>query len=402
MDLATYFQCSEHCSEHRQHVLVCESPSTELALLYEQLYSCKMPKSQVTVFDRYGYLHLRWTYKSKQYRLSTGLSDTKSNRKAVDAKVKMIESDIAYERVDVTLEKYGKVVKKEFKVTEEKRALTLTELLEKRLKNKFCSPDKALLHLLRYYSQDIETTENAQDFINWIKETRGTANRTIKRYLDTLQVISPTIFKPIKITVESKPLPKPFTTEETRAIIDWFQTSEYYRHYADYVKFLFLTGTRTSEAIGLRWKHIDFNRNLLFISESLGRNKNNTSHRIRKTTKTNKTREFPMNHTLLEMLTARHEQSDKNPESLVFSSPKGCSIDDHNFSQRIWRKCLGELKIEYRPQYNTRHTFISHFLEKTKDVVKCASLTHGSKSGIQTIFNNYAGIINRVEVPELF
>jgi integrase len=102
------------------------------------------------------------------------------------------------------------------------------------------------------------------------------------------------------------------------------------------------------------------------------------------------------------MLNKRYDQSDKNPEALVFPSPNSKPIDDHNFSQRIWSRCLKELGIEHRPQYNTRHTFISHFLEKTKDVVKCASLTHGSKSGIQTIYNNYAGIINRVEVPNLF
>ncbi|MCP2731230.1 tyrosine-type recombinase/integrase [Limnofasciculus baicalensis] len=278
---------------------------------------------------------------------------------------------------------------------------TLIELLEKRLENKFSTPDKAVIVLLKKYHREIESIDDAQNFITWLKTERGVSNSTIQRYQNTLKVVSP-FFRQVKIEIESKPLPKPFTAEETREIIDWFQVSEYYCHYADYVKFLFLTGTRTSEAIGLQWKHIDFNRNLLFIYESLGRNKNNTSHRVRKTTKTNKMREFPIAHGLLEMLTTRYEQSDKNPESLVFPSPKGHPIDDHNFSQRIWAKCLKELGIEHRPQYNTRHTFISHFLEKTKDVVKCASLTHGSKSGIQTIYNNYAGIINRVEVPELF
>ena len=109
-----------------------------------------------------------------------------------------------------------------------------------------------------------------------------------------------------------------------------------------------------------------------------------------------------MSNSLLQLLKSRYSASKKNSKSLVFPSPKGKAIDDHNFSQRIWKKCLKELEIEHKPSYNTRHTFISHFLEKTKDVVKCASLTHGSKSGIQTIYKNYAGIISRLEVPELF
>lgn len=282
-----------------------------------------------------------------------------------------------------------------------KKEPTLLELLETRLENKFSVSDKSIIALLREYQRNIESVEDAHNFVHWLKTNRGLSNSTIQRYLNTLKVVS-FYFKEIKVKIEFKPLPKPFTVDEVKAIINWFENSKYYKHYADYVKFLFWTGTRTSEAIGIQWKHIDFNRNLLFIYESLGRNENSSSKRVRKVTKTNKMREFPLGNGLLQMLKKRYEESDKNAESLVFPSPNGKPIDDHNFSQRIWAKCLKELGIEHRPQYNTRHTFISHFLEKTKDVVKCASLTHGSKSGIQTIYNNYAGIINRVEVPDLF
>ncbi|XWK86614.1 MAG: site-specific integrase [Phormidium sp.] len=282
-----------------------------------------------------------------------------------------------------------------------KKEPTLLELLEARLENKFSVSDKSIIALLKEYQRNIESVEDAQIFVHWLKTNRGLSNSTIQRYLNTLKVVS-FYFKEIKVKIESKPLPKPFTVDEVKAIINWFETSKYYKHYADYVKFLFWTGTRTSEAIGIQWKHLDFNRNLLFIYESLGRNENSSSRRVRKITKTNKMREFPLGNGLLQMLKKRYDESDKNAESLVFPSPNGKPIDDHNFSQRIWAKCLKELGIEHRPQYNTRHTFISHFLEKTKDVVKCASLTHGSKSGIQTIYNNYAGIINRVEVPDLF
>lgn len=259
---------------------------------------------------------------------------------------------------------------------------------------------------MRKYNKPIETVEDAKRFVYWLKQPRGDkekgiTNRTLKRYVDTLQVISP-YFRGIKIAVEAKPMPKPFTLEEVKAIIRWFDENKSYSHYADYVKFLFWTGVRTSEAIGLQWKHVDFNHNLLLIYEPLGRNAGSSSLRVRKPTMTNKKREFPLAHGLLEMLQKRYQFLDKNPEALVFPSPTGKALDDHNFNQRIWKKCLQELKIEHRPQYNTRHTFISHFLEKTKDVVKCASLTYSSKSGIQTIYNNYAGIINCLEVPDLY
>lgn len=277
----------------------------------------------------------------------------------------------------------------------------LVESLEDRLKHQYHSSDKALLGRLKEYNHSINTTEDAKSFIDWLKKKYDLAPTTIQRYLNTLKVISP-LFNGIKVKNGAKPQPKPFTREEIRAIIKWFDESKYYKHYSDYVRVLFWTGVRTSEAIGLQWKHIDFNRNLMFIYESLGRDGDNTSKRVRKTTKTNVMRTFPIANGLLAMLKSRHEVSDKNPESLVFFSPTGKSIDDHNFSQRIWNKCLEELKIEHRPQYTTRHTFISHFLEETKDVVKCASLTHGTQSGIQTIYKHYAAIINRFEIPDFF
>ncbi len=85
-------------------------------------------------------------------------------------------------------------------------------------------------------------------------------------------------------------MPKPFSAEEIRAIFNWFENHKYYSYYADYVKFLFLTGTRTIEAIGLQWKHVDFDRNLMFIYESLGRDRGSSAQRTRKTTKNQKLR----------------------------------------------------------------------------------------------------------------
>ncbi len=73
-------------------------------------------------------------------------------------------------------------------------------------------------------------------------------------------------------------------------MINWFENHKYYSHYADSVKFLFLTGTRTSKAIGLQWKHIDFERNLMFIYESLGRDRDNSAKRIPRNTKNHKLR----------------------------------------------------------------------------------------------------------------
>lgn len=211
-----------------------------------------------------------------------------------------------------------------------KKELTLIGKLEKRLEEKYHSSDKALIPLLQKYKKSIESVEEARDFIDWIRKTRKVKNSTLQRYLNTLKVISP-FFRDIKVPSDPQPLPKPFSSNEVRLICNWFENHQYYSHYADYVKFLFWTGTRTSEAIGLQWKHIDFDRKKMYTYETLGRDRESTSRRTRRSTKNRKLREFPLSHSLLELLESRYSSSHKNSSDLVFPSPKGKPIDDHTF-----------------------------------------------------------------------
>ena len=105
-----------------------------------------------------------------------------------------------------------------------------------------------------------------------------------------------------------------------------------------------------------------------------------------------------MNQKLYDLLFKLYQEKKSD---LVFVVNGHC-IDDRHFRSRAWTKCLCECEIEYRRPYNTRHTFISHFLDQTKDVLKCAALTHGSKSGIKTIYDHYAAVINKIDVTDLF
>ncbi len=48
----------------------------------------------------------------------------------------------------------------------------------------------------------------------------------------------------------------PFSVSERDAILKAFQEHPNHRHYYPFVRFMFLTGCRTGEAIALQWKHI--------------------------------------------------------------------------------------------------------------------------------------------------
>ena len=186
-------------------------------------------------------------------------------------------------------------------------------------------------------------------------------------------------------------MPKPFTSDEIKAIIQGFEQDRYYSHYVEFVEFLFSTGCRTGEAIGLCWKHLNEDCSTVWIGESLSRG-------IRKATKTNRARTITLTSRLQSLLLSmKYESFDL--EQSVFRSPKGNPIDDHNFRNRAWKSVLAKVGVDYRKPYNTRHTLISHALNQGMNPVEVAQLTGHD---VQTLYENYAGNVNsRPRLPEI-
>ena len=196
---------------------------------------------------------------------------------------------------------------------------------------------------------------------------------------------------PSRIKVPPKQMPKPFTQEEIRSIVEMFKADRYYRHYANFVEFRFGSGCRTGEIVGLCWKHISEDCSTIWIGESLVKGE-------RKATKTNRARHITLTPKLQAML-QELKQVSHDPEDLVFKGPKGSHIDVHNFAKRGWKKILAKLGIDYRRPYNTRHTLISHALDQGMNPVEVAQLTGHD---VQTLYKNYAGSVNsRPRLPEL-
>jgi hypothetical protein len=79
--------------------------------MYATTSSGRAPKGSVGIESFRGRLRLRiprHLFGGKQKYITTELADTPVNRRAVEAKAKLIESDIALERFDYTLAKYGR------------------------------------------------------------------------------------------------------------------------------------------------------------------------------------------------------------------------------------------------------------------------------------------------------
>jgi integrase len=180
---------------------------------------------------------------------------------------------------------------------------------------------------------------------------------------------------------------QPFTEEERERIIKAFRETESF--YAPLIEFLFLTGCRPSEAIALRWRHIDADLTRITFCEA-------RVYGITKSTKTNKSRIFPINLKLRSLLTAIKPKGTRSGD-LVFPSKTGLAIDEHNLVRRQWNSTLERLSITRRPLYNCRHTFISFCLGKGVQVQQVAAWVGNSA---RTIWEHYAGLTTKQEVPE--
>ena len=192
-----------------------------------------------------------------------------------------------------------------------------------------------------------------KDFVKWLVKA-GIWN------MNMLEDINP---KRVKKIIQPKR--KPFTKMEISRVLKAFKNDSFcpissahkHSHYYPFIYFIFKTGVRNAEAIGLRVSSIDIKTKTIVIKEVLARSLKGTSaaQRVRKETKNGKIRKLPLTSDLTKILIPLiiGKQSDE----LVFQSPTGLAIDDHNFQNRIFKKILEKLGIEERVLYACRHTF---------------------------------------------
>jgi integrase len=136
---------------------------------------------------------------------------------------------------------------------------------------------------------------------------------------------------------------QPFTLDEVQRMLavvraDW----------RDYFLVRFLTGMRTGEAHGLKWKYVDFDRRLILIRETfvLGEDEY---------TKTDSSqRDIQMSQPVFEALKRQQEATGKR--DYVFCNRAGQPIDNKNFSDRVYYPLLRHLGLERRRPYQMRHT----------------------------------------------
>lgn len=366
----------------------------------------KRPSNSTHLRNDKGWLRIEWQFQGKRYYLYPKLKDTKTNRAKLRPLQVEIEADLESGAFDVSLAKY----KPDPETSKRIADWSSCELFERWLKHKSSHVSQRTLEWyqltlnnLRQFFDDKPAraiaSEQAHEFLGWLRNQpigQETQSRRIEaitacwewavksHYL--LENPWSGLAKLIKTGKAEKP--EPFTVDEIQRIIEAFKIHPHYSQLAPFVRFLFGTGCRTGEAIGLRWENVAADCSSVVIAEQLTKGQ-------RKPTKGLKIRTVRLSSSLQKMMQdlRRERRTD-----LVFAW-NDRPINLINFRRRAWKPILESLGIAYRKVYSTRHTFISHVLEQGMNPVAIAQLTgHDPK----VLFDHYAGLLSKPKLPDMF
>ncbi|MGM3306244.1 tyrosine-type recombinase/integrase [Anabaena sp. WFMT] len=328
----------------------------------------------------------RQLYQGTQKYLTLGLADTPENRELAEQKAHQIELDILSGNFDETLAKYKPQRHLSIVIPgEPQQVLRIGELWDRYVEYKRPSLKPRTLdklavlekHIKRCPYQALE--EGIKIRLSLLQQTTNSQAKDVLMYLSAackwgikygLVTFNPFegMYNELpkhKWQDESKP--NAFSEEEKLKIIQAFRNYKpskgiSYRHYAPFVEFLFLTGCRPSEAIGLQWKNITPDCSRITFESALVQVGNGERVRVNGS-KNNKKRVFNCNQKLQELL-LEIKSDNHEMQSLVFPSPDGLSIHYRNFSRRAWDKIVDQLVERQTTPYSCRDTFISEQIAK--------------------------------------
>lgn len=349
----------------------------------------KISKGSVGIESFQGRLRLRLPrqiYEGKQKYLTLNLADTPENRQLAEQKAHEIELDIISGEFDETLAKYKPQRHLSIVNPDEPQiVLTISQLWDRYIDYKRQSLKPTTLDKLAVLEKHIKRCpyqaldEGMKIRISLLQQTTNSQAKDVLMYLSAAckwgMKRGLVTFNPFEGMYNELPKhkwqdnsqPNAFSEEEKQKIIHSFRNHKPakgigYSHYAPFVEFLFLTGCRPSEAIGLQWQHITPDCSRITFDSALVQVGNGERVRV-DGSKNNKKRTFNCNQRLQELL-LKIKPENPHAESLVFPSPEGLSIHYRNFSRRAWDKIVDSLVERKTTPYSCRDTFISEQIAK--------------------------------------
>lgn len=328
-----------------------------------------------------------------------------------------MKADIVSGEYDETLNRYRLIANEPEPTTTPSTVALFEQFTDKKRRDgvsgqAIATKYSALRSNIARYGKDITTTEDAHQLVAMLRSRQSTrtANQNLVllksfgRWLVEQQLTEENLFNsvvPLKSSNTSVQDRTPFTTEEVLLFLKTARTHKTGYQYYDFCYVLFSLGLRPSEAIGLRWCHVNLDRKEVTIRESLSRSTDGRSSggaRQRKGTKTGRVRVMGLNEQLVRMFAGR-KSAITQPDDLIFTTPTGRPIDDRMFCRRYWRRICEAAGIRYRPPYAARHTFVSHGIEYKRWTPQQAASMAGHSS-TRMVSEVYGHMMDAPELPD--
>ena len=176
---------------------------------------------------------------------------------------------------------------------------------------------------------------------------------------------------------------EPFTLEDVQRFLAAVRAD-----FRPYYTVRFLTGMRTGEVDGLKWKYVDFERRQILVRETfvMGREdytKNDHSQR-----------EIAMSEPVYEALREQHERT--KGRTFVFCTAQGQPLNYHNVAKRVWHPLLRHLGMTPRKPYQTRHTAATLWLAAGENPEWIArQMGHATTEMLFRVYSRYVPNITR-------
>jgi integrase len=363
----------------------------------------------VSISNFKGKARLRWRHNGKRYSITKHEWSSKGLLKAKKLLLE-IEIDLLEGTFDETLSKYKGVVKQSVPpkmISLKHKGVILVEQFEhwvKSYKQLDCDINSDYYHLrntIRKWGDvnesNILDSFNSEAFGPKTYNTRLGILKSFANWLTIKGVWSTNPFEGVhrkRLKKILKPQRQPFTLQEITSILSSIKENRYsrsksrYPHsfYYPFLYFLFKTGVRPAEAIGLRVGSVDQVKRIIHIKEVLARTVNgtNANARVRKETKNGKERVLPLTEDLQGVI--KPLLINKHADALVFQSFSGGPIDDRMFQRRVFKPVLKALEIADRDLYACRHTFGSRCIDQGITPVMTAFLMGNNP---ETALRNY-------------
>lgn len=215
-----------------------------------------------------------------------------------------------------------------------------------------------------------------------INEIVGTLCQIIDEAADRHNFTTPTInIKRLRI---QKTDIDSFSLNDVQAILSTVRAD-----YKNYFIARFLTGMRTGEIHGLKWKYVDFDLRIIRVRETfvLGEDEY---------TKTDGSqRDIQMSQPVYEALQRQYTATNELSE-YVFCNAHGAPLDNKNFSDRVWYPLLRHLGLKARRPYQSRHTAATLWLASGESPEWIArQLGHTSTEMLFRVYSRYVPNLTR-------